>query len=68
MARVIHTLPDPEATIVRLRYGLGDGQARRLEQIGKHLGLTRERIRQLEKEALSKLRSPQTEQLLDYAS
>ena len=68
VARVVDTLPPREATIVRLRYGLGDGQPRSLEEIGKHLGLTRERIRQLEKEALAKLRSAQAEELLEYAS
>ncbi len=68
VARVVDTLPAREATIVRLRYGLGDGQPRSLEEIGKHLGLTRERIRQLEKEALAKLRSQQTDELLEYAS
>ena len=68
VARVVDTLPAREATIVRLRYGLGDGQPRSLEEIGKHLGLTRERIRQLEKEALAKLRAQQTEELLEYAS
>jgi RNA polymerase sigma factor (sigma-70 family) len=47
VAQVLETLPPREATIVRLRYGLGDGQPRSLEEIGRHLGLTRERIRQL---------------------
>jgi RNA polymerase primary sigma factor len=61
-------LPAREATILRLRYGLGDGNPRSLEEIGRHLGLTRERIRQLEKEALAKLRSSRNQQLLEYAS
>ncbi len=61
-------LPPREATILRLRYGLGDGNPRSLEEIGRHLGLTRERIRQLEKEALAKLRSSRNQQLLEYAS
>jgi len=61
-------LPAREATILRLRYGLGDGNPRSLEEIGRHLGLTRERIRQLEKEALAKLRASRNQQLLEYAS
>ncbi len=68
LARVIDSLPAREATIVRLRYGLGDGQPRSLEEIGRHLGLTRERIRQLEKEALAKLRATRAQELLDCAS
>ncbi|NHC46227.1 sigma-70 family RNA polymerase sigma factor [Motilibacter aurantiacus] len=67
--RAIATLPEREAAIVRLRYGLLDGRARTLDEIGRELGLTRERIRQLEKEALAKLRHPSaTRDLLDWAS
>ncbi|NHC13769.1 sigma-70 family RNA polymerase sigma factor [Motilibacter deserti] len=67
--RAIATLPEREAAIVRLRYGLVDGRARTLDEIGRELGLTRERIRQLEKEALAKLRHPSaTRDLLDWAS
>lgn len=51
-------LGEREQRILRLRYGLEDGQTRTLEQIGQALGLTRERVRQLEKDALSKLRHP----------
>lgn len=47
-----------ERNIIQLRYGLGGGTALTLEQIGKHLNLTRERVRQLEGEALKKLRDP----------
>lgn len=58
-----------EATIMSLRFGLLDGRPRTLDEIGKHLGLTRERIRQLEKQSLSKLRHPsRARQLLDFAS
>ncbi|TQN31816.1 RNA polymerase primary sigma factor [Haloactinospora alba] len=58
-----------EATIMSLRFGLMDGRPRTLDEIGKHLGLTRERIRQLEKQSLSKLRHPsRAQQLLDFAS
>jgi RNA polymerase primary sigma factor len=69
LERVIDTLPEREALIIRMRYGLYDGQPRTLEEIARHLGLTRERIRQLEKEALVRLRHPSsTRQLLDLAS
>ncbi|RZS83003.1 RNA polymerase primary sigma factor/RNA polymerase nonessential primary-like sigma factor [Motilibacter rhizosphaerae] len=62
-------LPEREATILRMRYGLHDGRPHTLDEIGRAVGLTRERIRQLEKEALGKLRSPATTQsLLDWAS
>jgi RNA polymerase primary sigma factor len=58
-----------EATIMSMRFGLYDGNPHTLDGIGKALGLTRERIRQLEKQSLSKLRHPSRAQpLLDYAS
>ena len=58
-----------EEKIMAMRFGLYDGTPRTLDEIGKHLGLTRERIRQLEKESLSKLRHPSNAQpLLDFAS
>jgi len=67
--RVLDTLPEREARIIRLRFGLEDGRQRTLDQVGAELGLTRERIRQLEKEALGKLRAPDNrEQLFDLAS
>ncbi|MGH3341638.1 MAG: RNA polymerase sigma factor [Carbonactinosporaceae bacterium] len=63
------TLPDREASIMALRFGLADGRPRTLDEVGRTLGLTRERIRQLEREALAKLRHPsRTERLLDYVS
>jgi RNA polymerase sigma factor (sigma-70 family) len=69
LQRVIDLLPEREATIVRMRFGLLDGRPRTLDEVGRHLGLTRERIRQLEKLALAKLRHPSvTEDLLDLAS
>jgi RNA polymerase sigma factor (sigma-70 family) len=58
LGRVVDLLPAREATIIRMRYGLHDGRPHTLDEIGRHLGLTRERIRQLEKEALAKLRHP----------
>ncbi|GHE26578.1 RNA polymerase principal sigma factor HrdB [Streptosporangium violaceochromogenes] len=66
---VLGNLSPREAKIMALRFGLVDGKPHTLDEIGKHLGLTRERIRQLEKESLSKLRHPSnTLPLLDWAS
>ncbi|MCT9930316.1 RNA polymerase sigma factor [Planotetraspora sp. A-T 1434] len=66
---VLGNLTPREAKIMSLRFGLADGKPHTLDEIGKHLGLTRERIRQLEKESLSKLRHPSnTRPLLDWAS
>ncbi len=66
---VLGNLSPREAKIMSLRFGLTDGKPHTLDEIGKHLGLTRERIRQLEKESLSKLRHPSnTRPLLDWAS
>ncbi|MQA12687.1 MAG: sigma-70 family RNA polymerase sigma factor [Pseudonocardiaceae bacterium] len=66
---LVGTLPDREARIVALRYGLHDGHQHTLQQVAEALGLTRERIRQLEKEALAALRDPQRHQrLLDWAA
>jgi RNA polymerase primary sigma factor len=65
---VLENLSPREAKIMALRFGLVDGKPHTLDEIGKHLGLTRERIRQLEKESLSKLRHPSnTRPLLDWA-
>jgi len=52
------TLNEREATIVKLRFGLNDGETMTLEQIGERFGVTRERIRQIESKALKKLRHP----------
>ena len=69
LARVVHTLPAREAAIVELRYGLRDGRPRTLEEVAREFGLTRERIRQLEKISLARLRHPSnSEQLLAWAS
>ncbi|GGO63623.1 RNA polymerase sigma factor [Nonomuraea cavernae] len=66
---VLENLSPRESKIMALRFGLVDGKPHTLDEIGKHLGLTRERIRQLEKESLSKLRHPSnTRPLLDWAS
>src|SRR3984957_19621675 len=62
-------LTQREATIMAMRFGLYDATPHTLDEIGRALGLTRERIRQLEKQSLSKLRHPSRAQpLLDYAS
>ncbi len=64
---VLDTLSEREAGVMRLRYGLGDGQPRTLDEIGKVYGVTRERIRQIESKTMSKLRHPARSQLLhDY--
>ena len=54
----LETLNAREATIVKLRFGLNDGETMTLEQIGERFGVTRERIRQIESKALKKLRHP----------
>jgi len=60
-------LSDREKEVVRLRFGLDDGQPRTLEDVGKQFGVTRERIRQIEAKTLAKLRHPQRSQKLrDY--
>jgi RNA polymerase sigma factor (sigma-70 family) len=67
--RVLGVLPDRSATIMRMRYGLADGRPQTLDEVGRQLGLTRERIRQLEKEALATLRSPEhMDRLTEIAS
>ena len=63
------TLGPREAMILSLRYGLHDGQPRTLQQVADQVGLTRERVRQLEKQSLAHLRAPERgERLLDWAS
>jgi len=61
---LVDTLPPREAMIISLRYGLHDGQPHTLQEIGDRLGLTRERIRQLDKEAMAQLRNPERRQTL----
>ena len=64
----LDALTPREATIMAMRFGLYDGNPHTLDEIGRALGLTRERIRQLEKQSLSKLRHPSRAQpLLDFA-
>ncbi|MBL8042761.1 MAG: sigma-70 family RNA polymerase sigma factor [Nitrospira sp.] len=58
MDRILGTLTPREQTVIRLRFGIGQDQARTLEQVGQQLSVTRERIRQIEAKALKKLKSP----------
>jgi RNA polymerase sigma factor (sigma-70 family) len=53
---VLHTLSEREKKVIQLRFGLTDGHPRTLEEVGREFGVTRERIRQIESKALSKLR------------
>ena len=60
-------LSEREQKVVRLRFGLDDGQMRTLEEVGKEFGVTRERIRQIESKTLAKLRHPiRSLRLRDY--
>ncbi|RME90767.1 MAG: sigma-70 family RNA polymerase sigma factor [Anaerolineae bacterium] len=64
---VLNTLPPREVRILQLRYGLLDGQAYTLEEVGRKMGVTRERVRQIEAQALSRLRHPNIRRKLrDY--
>ena len=67
--RALAGLPEREATILALRFGLVDGRRHTLDEIGRQIGLTRERVRQLEKQALTELRHPsRADALLDFAA
>ncbi len=67
MERVLGQLSERERNVLELRFGLEDGRARTLEEVGKAFGVTRERIRQIEAKALRKLRHPtKSRQLRDY--
>ena len=64
---VLDTLSDRESGVVKMRFGLTDGQPKTLDEIGKVYGVTRERIRQIESKTMSKLRHPSRSQVLrDY--
>ena len=64
---VLGTLTERERQVIRLRFGLDDGRARTLEEVGREFHVTRERIRQIEAKALRKLRSPSKSRILrDY--
>ena len=67
LVEVLGTLTEREQKVLRLRFGLDDGRARTLEEVGKELNVTRERIRQIEAKALRKLRHPsRSRKLKDY--
>ena len=67
VTEALDELTDREQKVVRLRFGLEDGQARTLEEVGKEFGVTRERIRQIESKTLAKLRHPtRSQRLRDY--
>ena len=67
LVEVLGTLTEREQTVLRLRFGLDDGRARTLEEVGKEFNVTRERIRQIEAKALRKLRHPsRSRKLKDY--
>ena len=67
LENVLDTLTDREENVLRLRFGLDDGRTRTLEEVGKVFGVTRERIRQIEANALRKLRHPsRSKQLKDF--
>ncbi|MBC7263968.1 MAG: sigma-70 family RNA polymerase sigma factor [Chloroflexi bacterium] len=69
LEEVLSTLSPREARILRLRFGLQDGRSYTLKEVGEKFGLTRERIRQIEREALNRLRHPsRSRQLRDYLS
>ncbi|CAB4548468.1 MAG: RNA polymerase sigma factor [Actinobacteria bacterium] len=67
LERILGSLHDREAGVIRSRFGLGDGVQKTLDQIGEEFGVTRERIRQIESKTMSKLRHPSRSQMLrDY--
>ncbi len=67
LSEVLNTLTDREQKVLRLRFGMNDGRARTLEEVGKEFDVTRERIRQIEAKALRKLRHPsRSRKLRDY--
>ena len=67
LGEVLDTLTDREQKVLRLRFGMNDGRARTLEEVGKEFDVTRERIRQIEAKALRKLRHPsRSRKLRDY--
>jgi RNA polymerase nonessential primary-like sigma factor len=69
LRRVLGTLEDREQHVIRMRYGLDDGQPCTLDQIGRRFGLSRERVRQIEREVMAKLRiGERADRLRAYAS
>ncbi len=69
LGRVLHSLEDRERRVIEMRYGLTDGKPRTLDEIGHEFGLSRERIRQIEKTTMAKLRHPsRSDALREYVS
>ena len=67
LVEALNTLTEREQKVLKLRFGLEDGRARTLEEVGKEFDVTRERIRQIEAKALRKLRHPtRSKKLKDY--
>ena len=67
MQQVLETLPHREALVLRLRYGLENGKVHTLKEIGEKMGITRERVRQIEAQALRRLRHPgMRRELVDF--
>jgi len=67
LVEVLDTLTEREQKVLRLRFGMNDGRARTLEEVGREFDVTRERIRQIEAKALRKLRHPsRSRKLRDY--
>ena len=67
LSEIIATLTDREQKIIRLRFGIGGGRPHTLEEVGNEFDVTRERIRQIEAKALSKLRkNKETKKLHEY--
>ncbi len=64
LTEALNRLPEREAHILRLRYGLEDGEMHTLEEVGKAIGVTRERVRQLEAQALNRLRRSSSQRIL----
>jgi len=64
VARALSALSPREESVIRLRFGIGQGESMTLEEVGQILGVTRERIRQIEEKALMKLRAPEFQQIL----
>jgi RNA polymerase primary sigma factor len=64
VARALSALSPREESVIRLRFGIGQGESMTLEEVGQILGVTRERIRQIEEKALMKLRAPEFQQML----
>jgi len=67
VGEALNELTEREQEVVRMRFGLDDGQPRTLEEVGRFFGVTRERVRQIESKTLAKLRHPlRSDKLKDY--